>query len=68
MACPLMDGDPEHLIWKLDQSWVSNPPALPPLPVSFIHKIFGTNFSFNVNNYTMEKVQFPFFRSFFSVF
>ena len=23
-----MDGDPEHLIWKLDQSWVSNPPSL----------------------------------------
>ena len=31
MACPLMDGDPEHLIWKLDKSWVSNPPP-PPLP------------------------------------
>ena len=60
-----MDADPKHLIWKLDQSWVSNP--LPPLPVSFIHKIFGTNFSFNVNYYTVEKVQFPFSRSFFSV-
>ena len=28
-----MDGDPEHLIWKLDQSWVSNPPSSP----SFIY-------------------------------
>ena len=31
-----MDGDPEHLIWKLDQSWVSNPPR-PPSSPSFIY-------------------------------
>ena len=32
-----MDGDPEHLIWKLDQSWVSNPPPRPPSSPSFIY-------------------------------
>ena len=30
-----MDGDPEHLIWKLDQSWVSNPPPPPSLLSQF---------------------------------
>ena len=31
-----MDGDPEHLIWKLDQSWVSNPPHPPTPPPSLL--------------------------------
>ena len=32
-----MDGDPEHLIWKLDQSWVSTPPPPPPSLLSQFH-------------------------------
>ena len=37
-----MDGDPEHLIWKLDQSWVSTPPP-PPRPPSSPSFIYSQN-------------------------